>query len=1563
MKQFNKTAILTSKNPEAFLNFTYDASEYWILPDCCIGDRMLYVNGLDINDYSASIGYALKLDETNNIASFHVYSDINYKFDSNLTFKFYDIVDFSTGTTDVSIHDVSILNRPYIVSSGEINTYDNDDILVDDHASYMILRTNPKFTGNIVLCTDSSSNLFLDTFKVSDILSNKKYRKQKVSGNSVLSSDIRNVFSSMPLGEIYKVSANNTLSIATPKTEYKDQFDTTYNYGARLLKDELYIEDNGLLAPLWINSKLPDYFAVFRLDGVYNTETYDDSSISLLAFNYLENSDIIKSWSIKDKSPLGKYLATHMNDVVKIPAPVFLSLTDPSANQSDPNSWYGIAIDKGVITGRSETTYFFDKKSNNFTGLNAFLSQGFERNNLLCPNLINLQFIFSDDDVSVYTMNRYFGLYLTENVLYEIAYYSDTSGGSVEILSLDDKDSSVFMNSAIFDSSGNVVDNYANRIFVLNNEIKLERIINVNQINDSSFNSYVSKPYENIFSTDIVKTNNNPFITLTLNTTLEQGEHLRIINKTQNKIWEIYSVDASNYNCQKYCTISEDPSNLYPTVYRTYFDINGTVVDQIREIEEAINRFSDYPETYFRAGIRRSNWVSIILNDDADLSEEWAFQRLTACTLTDFDVSSSGFNSAALPSDITFFGRFTPDSSDFEILSYDASFGPIDFELFGNRQSIMLDFINRGNNNLYSFDASENILDKFEEPTLYQDTSLWYRKIIDFDVSNNSYQYVKDPLSIKDKVLIMTNANIKTVSNKLNAYSIYPLNISLMGINPVKDIDYNVYDISLGFKSEYSYKREDDVSSYKIYVKAGDNYNIEIMGSFVIESGNGYIEQKDASLRLYSSKTLFNTFDNSVNLSAVNNTIATYAILDGSYNYKALKDGSAGSEENIYDYYDSSTLLKYGLIVPVVSKWVSLGTDCRNNSLRLILNNNILDVSSNFICDDYNFTQEISYPSFKYLTPGEKAWESYIFYDINDVIYDSDASTYLTFKEAMFEYPYIDYFSKLVYSNYNVDAKKTRSSIVYHNLYKDTINVIFMGLSFSFKVQNVAKNVLNIKNYDRYRFSFISSPSKNKSNKRPIEVIINENTKTILMIWYQGNDELNYNMRYSSYLPGKSLIDPLNRGFVTGTQIDSSYYSFVKTPYYVNNSTIQKSLINLYGAEPIYDNDTTNRYAQLNKNLSGFSSIWNAPGTNNSISFAGSFITDASLDTYNTFTQYVDYVYAQNAATYGNYVINYGYNYTSNANWYTSNTTNIATLKYLLASSRREVMYYIIRGDKIYNSYDFGNVNPIIITINSPKTYRDVTTYNGWFKPKFNSILNFKADEENELVNIVDRGFIFSNTNLRTYSNIGQLWYNKLVSEISIEDISTGNAISYVSNFNVFKSLWDASYYIKDSSYINGYESSYELPSFFGSKLPKLSNEIILDEWDTTTAIASSTQTEITLTFNLTRVIINKFKTSIEFLSNWAGLTNADNYIDQYIKDTILSYYNIGQSKIKVDFYYKSLAGLQILHYSYISSLIHDNKQNFNGQLLYENGDYLYKIIVPKLAKYSYYIKFIITEK
>ena len=49
-----------------------------------------------------------------------------------------------------------------------------------------------------------------------------------------------------------------------------------------------------------------------------------------------------------------------------------------------------------------------------------FILQGYERNNLLYPNIINLEFMFDDKDAEDFSFHNYFGLYMSCNTIYDI---------------------------------------------------------------------------------------------------------------------------------------------------------------------------------------------------------------------------------------------------------------------------------------------------------------------------------------------------------------------------------------------------------------------------------------------------------------------------------------------------------------------------------------------------------------------------------------------------------------------------------------------------------------------------------------------------------------------------------------------------------------------------------------------------------------------------------------------------------------------------------------------------------------------------------------------------------------------------------------------------------------------------------------------------------------------------------------------------------------------------------------------------------------------------------------
>ena len=1602
IKDFSTNLVLSNQYKQAFVNFKFDLNDYSKKPisfrvECSnISTNEIYVNGLDIavlqSDPSYyqipfSFKYFPVLNDiitTNSgpVVSFNVFSPLKIDKDFNLKIYAYNYLNASIDAYETNLN---IYNRPSIYTN--VNTYPVANIQNEFQSSYLVLRTNPKYTGNIKIVVDSSGNLYLDTFKIPNTaLNNKKYRKQPiaaVSPVSKFSSDVTRVFKSLPEGDLHYVDAN-TLNISTPQVTFNNQYNTQYSYGARLFEDDLYTESYSILAPLWIGDNLPDYFAIFRVPGNYNPETYNTNpNLSDLFNNYLKNATLIKSWSLKDNSDLGIYLRKHLKEMQNTTskAPVLISMS-----AEDNNQWAGISIGSNVISNKVENPYLFNQKTN-FTDINQYISSGFESHNQIMADIINLEFAFDDEDASLYSMHRYFGLYLTENVLYNIAYYAETSTGPINILSLDGKDSSVFINSDIFDSSTfDIKSSYTDRIFELNGNLyESYRFTNKSEIdgtNRSFVSEFLNRPNNNILTTKVVQKNINPFITFTLNNDLNQGEHFRIINKTKNKIWEVYGIDSSlllKGECWPYA--SETVKGIeYPVISQVPFSISGGKYNQIKAIKKAFELFYDYESVPFRVGISKYNTLSITL--DPSTTDEFKFQIIRSNVRTNLNDPNSPFNTSGQPDDITLFGRYTPQDSEYQIISGDSSYGPINFELFGDRKSLTFDFIYQGNRYYYSYDASLSHL--LVPYTLYQSESGWYNLLKSFDVSTSGYfgkyLYVTDPDSLELNDIIVTENPIKLINGIWNAYDLYPVNISLMGINSVKDFDFTVYDSSLGFKSEYWYARDNDVSTFIKHLDYGQSTYITERNGYIITTGTGTFYHKDSSSS-YSGGFKFNTFDGSVYINALTPTDITYANITGNSSFNSYV--TTTSEESVLSYYKNNSFLKYGLVIPTITKWVGIGTDCRNNRFRLILDSSIFKETqlqgyptTNYIpYSDASvsvYVNEITYPSFKYLSPGDRNWQDYIYYDINDLI--QCGSTLCTFRDLMFKEPTLDVFSKLIYSNsQDVVGIKDRSTLCYYNNYNNTLETLFLGLKYNIIIDNKYKSLFNLSDYNKYRFCFISTSSRNNTSYYPIEIIINENTKTILMIWYQGGDILNYSMRTSPTLPGHNLLFGDGSLAYLGFS-DSSTYSYVKAPFVINGKTSTIIAYNTNSVETNYSPDICSSFAQLNYNsVTGVASTFNAPGTNH---VSGSIFNYSYQ--YNTFTGENTYNYYPRNTTWGNNVVNWSVQYYSNKNNYVNNTTNLNTLKYIFAN--KYVAFSIIRGTTVYNNNNIQG-SPIILSIVEPRYYKSSSTstailnYNGYYTPKFNNILEFSSNEDPELLNILKKDFILSNTKVKGYNNIPQLWYNKVVQTVT--NITTGNSVSYVNGFNPCLSQWDKNYYtlFNESNYNNytgisqnGYLASNEQPSFFGSKLIKLPSSIDITKWNysSTTATVNENGSKINISLNLTLAIYDLFRFNSDFINNWNAFNaygaNVIDLINNYIKTTVINYYNINSESTKPTIYYKPFDGTR-LYLSYDNSFV-NKLSSYQGQLSKLNDNtFMYYIEFNKVPNYSYYITFNINEK
>lgn len=467
---------------------------------------------------------------------------------------------------------------PTVVKEGEHSKYLNANSLNNDRSSFMLLRTNPKLTGNIKLVLDSKNNMYLDTIKVSDTLADKRYRKCLISGKSYFSNDVKNVFGKLPKSELYKIP-DNSYDLFNVKDNYKDQINDTYSYGVKNNNDRLYPENFSLFAPLFLNDVLPDFFLIFRVDGALSED--NNMSATERMKNFLKNGKLIKSFDIRKDTPVGNYLLNAYSEFNKFPTSVYISCDDYNYN-----NWIGISVEEGIIKQANETTYKLSKIKNQVE-FDNYITEGFERNGLINPRIINFEFLFDDNDANEFSINRYFGLYVKNNEYNKI----------FVVKSLSDNENS-YTAADILDSNYNIISDINNSTTSLNDILNSDRIFNITtDVNVSNecyrFNSnpmtildekFKNLPYKNILTTPVIEEVidsasselNTQFITITINEPLAPGEHLRIID---NNIY-----DNDNNSIIDYQHSSEVFEVIAGKVGNDYYDVDDYYNNNAEEL-------------------------------------------------------------------------------------------------------------------------------------------------------------------------------------------------------------------------------------------------------------------------------------------------------------------------------------------------------------------------------------------------------------------------------------------------------------------------------------------------------------------------------------------------------------------------------------------------------------------------------------------------------------------------------------------------------------------------------------------------------------------------------------------------------------------------------------------------------------------------------------------------------------------------------------------------------------------------------------------------------------------
>ena len=342
-----------------------------------------------------------------------------------------------------------------------------------DKASFQLIRTNPKLTTNVKVMVDSAGKIYLESFSANEVLSNSLYKAVPVDPNSSYDKDVAAFYAARttPKEVAYTIKQNSEDTAVLPT--YNLQYEMFYAAGTEAIASESYTEDLGILAPLWLEEQIPNYFIIFRIDDpvafnlVGKTNSQDGINVAMTSDNFtqkvLESCSIISTIDLSSASNIGKYIRNYRAQQTFPESPYFLNL------QSDQMTQYrGVSYSDGRFVEKGEILYNeFFKKDKSMIEQEYFTTSGFERNGVIVANLLNLEFLFSDSTADEYSVNRYFGLYanFVEEGTFKIdseGFYLNAAKEKTQRPSLPQQDSLERLNYFSMDNPNGIVLYYQN---------------------------------------------------------------------------------------------------------------------------------------------------------------------------------------------------------------------------------------------------------------------------------------------------------------------------------------------------------------------------------------------------------------------------------------------------------------------------------------------------------------------------------------------------------------------------------------------------------------------------------------------------------------------------------------------------------------------------------------------------------------------------------------------------------------------------------------------------------------------------------------------------------------------------------------------------------------------------------------------------------------------------------------------------------------------------------------------------------------------------------------------
>jgi hypothetical protein len=148
---------------------------------------------------------------------------------------------------------------------------------------------------------------------------------------------------------------------------------------------------------------------------VDDVESYFNSKI-------LPYATAIATYDLRSTTTIGKYIRSIVNDPGYQQSPI-----DFSYQLNSYTYFNGVDYKNGTYTRKGELLYDYlvSSASTPQIDFEDNVTNGFSRNGIIPANVLNLEFLFNDPDSDLYTINRYFGCYVSRNDIGEFVLNGD----------------------------------------------------------------------------------------------------------------------------------------------------------------------------------------------------------------------------------------------------------------------------------------------------------------------------------------------------------------------------------------------------------------------------------------------------------------------------------------------------------------------------------------------------------------------------------------------------------------------------------------------------------------------------------------------------------------------------------------------------------------------------------------------------------------------------------------------------------------------------------------------------------------------------------------------------------------------------------------------------------------------------------------------------------------------------------------------------------------------------------------------------------------------------------